>query len=66
MASLRNLSSLLLGGNSLENASASKLHDFVKSNGGHTVITKVNAFISLRTFISTALSRSSLPTLVFF
>ena len=43
MASLRNLLSLLLGGNSLENASASKLYDFVKSNGGHTVITKVNA-----------------------
>ena len=34
-----------LGGNSLENASASKLYDFVKSNGGHTVITKVRVFI---------------------
>ena len=38
---------LFIGGNSLENASASKLSDFVKSNGGHTVITKVSAFVPL-------------------
>lgn len=30
-----------IGGNSLEKASASSIHDFVKTNGGHTVITKV-------------------------
>ncbi|KAF8159642.1 cytosolic acc1, acetyl-CoA carboxylase [Crassisporium funariophilum] len=30
-----------IGGNSLDKAPASNLHDFVKSNGGHTVITKV-------------------------
>lgn len=29
------------GGNSLDKASASSVHDFVKANGGHTVITKV-------------------------
>ncbi|THU97749.1 acetyl CoA carboxylase [Dendrothele bispora CBS 962.96] len=30
-----------IGGNSLDKAPASALHDFVKANGGHTVITKV-------------------------
>ncbi|KAL0575912.1 acetyl-coenzyme-A carboxylase [Marasmius crinis-equi] len=30
-----------IGGNSLDNASPSKVHDFVKNAGGHTVITKV-------------------------
>lgn len=29
------------GGNSLETASSSDIQDFVKTNGGHTVITKV-------------------------
>jgi acetyl-CoA carboxylase/biotin carboxylase 1 len=31
-----------LGGNSLDKAPAGRVHDFVKVNGGHTVITKVN------------------------
>ncbi|RDB23409.1 Acetyl-CoA carboxylase [Hypsizygus marmoreus] len=30
-----------IGGNSLENAPAGSVHDFVEKNGGHTVITKV-------------------------
>ncbi|TFK71374.1 acetyl CoA carboxylase [Pluteus cervinus] len=30
-----------IGGNSLDKAPASSIHDFVKSHGGHTVITKV-------------------------
>jgi acetyl-CoA carboxylase/biotin carboxylase 1 len=30
-----------LGGNSLDKAPAGRVHDFVKANGGHTVITKV-------------------------
>ncbi|KAH7094196.1 acetyl-CoA carboxylase [Auriculariales sp. MPI-PUGE-AT-0066] len=30
-----------IGGNSLENAPPGSVHDFVKENGGHTVITKV-------------------------
>jgi hypothetical protein len=29
------------GGNSLDKAPAGRVHDFVKVNGGHTVITKV-------------------------
>ena len=32
----------LLGGNSLDKAPAGRVHDFVKVNGGHTVITKVS------------------------
>jgi acetyl-CoA carboxylase / biotin carboxylase 1 len=31
-----------LGGNSLDKAPAGRVHDFVKANGGHTVITKVS------------------------
>ena len=31
-----------LGGNSLERAPVGRVHDFVKVNGGHTVITKVS------------------------
>jgi acetyl-CoA carboxylase / biotin carboxylase 1 len=31
-----------LGGNSLDKAPAGRVHDFVKVNGGHTVITKVS------------------------
>jgi hypothetical protein len=31
-----------LGGNSLDRAPAGRVHDFVKANGGHTVITKVS------------------------
>jgi len=30
-----------IGGNSLDKAPAGRVHDFVKANGGHTVITKV-------------------------
>ncbi|KAI9464497.1 acetyl CoA carboxylase [Lactarius psammicola] len=30
-----------IGGNSLDKAPAGRIHDFVKANGGHTVITKV-------------------------
>jgi acetyl-CoA carboxylase/biotin carboxylase 1 len=33
---------LLTGANSLEKASAGRVTDFVKANGGHTVITKVS------------------------
>ena len=37
---------MIQGGNSLEKAPASNVYDFVKANGGHTVITKVcSAFI---------------------
>jgi hypothetical protein len=31
-----------LGGNSLDKAPVGRVHDFVKVNGGHTVITKVS------------------------
>ncbi|KAH9975794.1 acetyl CoA carboxylase [Lactifluus volemus] len=31
-----------IGGNSLDRAPAGRVHDFVKANGGHTVITKVS------------------------
>lgn len=31
------------GGNALDKAPAGQVHDFVKSHGGHTVITKVRA-----------------------
>jgi len=34
---------LFSGGNSLENAPAGRVTDFVKAHGGHTVITKVSA-----------------------
>ena len=34
----------ITGGNSLEKAPAGKVTDFVKSHGGHTVITKVSFF----------------------
>ena len=30
------------GGNSLDKAPVGRVHDFVKVNGGHTVITKVS------------------------
>jgi acetyl-CoA carboxylase/biotin carboxylase 1 len=30
------------GGNSLDKAPVGRVHDFVKANGGHTVITKVS------------------------
>ena len=30
------------GGNSLDKAPVGRVHDFVKDNGGHTVITKVS------------------------
>ncbi|KAJ3751942.1 hypothetical protein EV360DRAFT_89222, partial [Lentinula raphanica] len=30
-----------IGGNSVDKASPSSVYDFVKANGGHTVITKV-------------------------
>ncbi len=33
---------LLLGGNSLDKAPPGSITDFVKSHGGHTVITKVS------------------------
>ncbi|KAH9072271.1 acetyl CoA carboxylase [Lactarius deliciosus] len=33
-----------IGGNSLDKAPAGRIHDFVKANGGHTVITKVKFF----------------------
>jgi acetyl-CoA carboxylase / biotin carboxylase 1 len=35
------------GGNSLDVAPASSVHDFVKKHGGHTVITKVRYWQSL-------------------
>jgi acetyl-CoA carboxylase/biotin carboxylase 1 len=38
---LRPLTLMHQGGNSLDKATISSVHDFVKSNGGHTVITKV-------------------------
>ncbi len=36
---------VLLGGNSLDKAPVGRVHDFVKANGGHTVITKVRISI---------------------
>jgi acetyl-CoA carboxylase/biotin carboxylase 1 len=30
------------GGNSLDRAPVGRVHDFVKVNGGHTVVTKVS------------------------
>ena len=35
-------SSLFSGGNSLDKAPVGRVHDFVKVNGGHTVITKAS------------------------
>ena len=37
----------LPGGNSLDKAPAGRVHDFVKVNGGHTVITKVSVMKNL-------------------
>lgn len=37
-----------IGGNRLENAPASKVKDFVALHDGHTVITNVRAFSTLR------------------
>jgi hypothetical protein len=33
------------GGNSLDKAPIGRVHDFVKANGGHTVITKVRVMM---------------------
>lgn len=41
-----------LGGNSIDKAPPGKFTDWVKANGGHTVITKVSAVPSTRVFTS--------------
>ena len=38
------VSILFLGGNTLDKAPTGRVADFVKENGGHTVITKVRPF----------------------
>lgn len=53
-----------VGGNSLDTASSSSIRDFVKGNGGHTVITKVCILIHLAAPVINRPRRSSSRTTV--
>ncbi len=47
-----------LGGNSLDKAPPSSIYDFVKSHGGHTVITKVPIIRTCKKYRSLTFSRN--------